>query len=346
MTHRFHTAAAAAAALALTLTSDASAQERDPAAAQALFDQGQALVNAGKPAEACPKLAESYRLDPGIGTQFHLAACHELEGRIASAWAEFLEVASVASASRQDARAKAATRRASLHEPRLPRLKIIVSAATRAPGLEITRDGSVVGEAQWEVALPVDPGSHQIEATAPGRRAFAGAVTAAEGATSTFEVPVLQVADAAQAAAAPASDASSPGSASSATAGETTAAAPSTPPTNDSTGPSGLVLGLGIGGLVAIGAGGVLGVIAMGKNGDSEDHCDPDAPNRCNQEGVDLREDAFLFGNLSTVGFAVGGGPQAAAIVLWIVDDGAVAEAGHAIAFDVGPGGATLRGAF
>ena len=95
MTHRFHTAAAAAAALALTLTSDASAQERDPAAAQALFDQGQALVNAGKPEEACPKLAESYRLDPGIGTQFHLAACHELEGRIASAWAEFLEVASV-----------------------------------------------------------------------------------------------------------------------------------------------------------------------------------------------------------------------------------------------------------
>ena len=63
------------------------AQERDPAAAQALFDQGRDLMRQNKHAEACPKLAESNRLDPAIGTLFHLADCYEQSGRVASAWA-------------------------------------------------------------------------------------------------------------------------------------------------------------------------------------------------------------------------------------------------------------------
>src|SRR5678816_498104 len=74
------------------------AQERDPAGAQALFDQARELTRQGRFAEACPKLQESNRLDPGIGTQFHLADCYEQSGRIASAWAAFLEVASQARA--------------------------------------------------------------------------------------------------------------------------------------------------------------------------------------------------------------------------------------------------------
>src|SRR5262245_34306285 len=84
------------------------AQQRDPAAAQALFDEALKLMKKGRHAEACPKLTESQRLDPGVGTQFHLADCFENVGRVASAWALFLEVESVAKASSQPDREKVA----------------------------------------------------------------------------------------------------------------------------------------------------------------------------------------------------------------------------------------------
>src|SRR5689334_22228130 len=59
------------------------------AAAQVLFDEGMRLMSRGDAREACPKLAEAQRLDPGMATQFRLAECYEKTGRRASAWALF-----------------------------------------------------------------------------------------------------------------------------------------------------------------------------------------------------------------------------------------------------------------
>ena len=47
------------------------------AASQTLFDEGRQLMARGQYEEACPKLAESQRLDPGIGTQYNFADCLE-----------------------------------------------------------------------------------------------------------------------------------------------------------------------------------------------------------------------------------------------------------------------------
>lgn len=143
----------------------------DTAAAQALFDAAKQLMAQGKYADACPKLEESQRLDPGIGTQFNLAACYEQLGRTASAWSMFLEVAGASKAAGQLEREKVARQRALALEPKLIRLTITAPADAPAD-LQVKRDGVAVGRAQWGTPVPVDPGKHTIEATAAGRRPF------------------------------------------------------------------------------------------------------------------------------------------------------------------------------
>jgi len=67
-------------------------QRQRAAAAEALFQEGRALLMAGKAEQACPKLEDSQRLDPATGTLMALALCHEQEGKLASAWAAFADV--------------------------------------------------------------------------------------------------------------------------------------------------------------------------------------------------------------------------------------------------------------
>src|SRR5262249_55537702 len=67
-----------ALALAITATSStALSQTRDPAAAEALFRQGRQAMEAKDFATACPKFAESQRLDPAVGTLMNWATCEE-----------------------------------------------------------------------------------------------------------------------------------------------------------------------------------------------------------------------------------------------------------------------------
>src|SRR5687767_5825288 len=93
-----------------------AASAENAAAAESLFNEGKKLSTQGKWQEACLKFEESQRVDPGIGTLFQLANCHEKVGRTATAWAEFREVAASAKASGQGAREKVARERAAALE--------------------------------------------------------------------------------------------------------------------------------------------------------------------------------------------------------------------------------------
>ena len=302
----------------------AHAVERDAATAQALFDQGRALMAEKKYSEACPKLAESQRLDPGMGTLYHLADCYEGSGKVASAWAAFLEVASLAAAAGQTDRVNAAETRAKRLEARLPRLTIVVPDASRLPDLRVVRDDVDVGSVQWGTPLPVDPGAHKVVASAPGHRSFTDSVVLKEGGSATLPIPVLEAApeEPAPAAAQPAAPPPTTGSPSS----PVTDRSAEPPQADSSGGPGALVIGLGALGVVGIGAGTVLGFMTKSKFDESKQHCNPGNENLCNAQGVELRDNAFTLGNLSTVGFIVGGVALAGAAVLWIVDSGSSNE--------------------
>ena len=170
-------AVVAAAGAALATSAPRTSLASDPAAAQALFDQGRKLMAQERWADACPKLEESQRLDPAGGTLLHLALCREHEGRIATAWALYEDALAQAKHDARKDRAKVAQERIDFLGPRLPRMRVRVAVANRrAEGFTLSRDELVVGEAQWGEALPVDPGTHVLTAKATGRKPWTARV--------------------------------------------------------------------------------------------------------------------------------------------------------------------------
>jgi hypothetical protein len=155
-----------AALAAFTLVSGQALAQRDATTGEALFRAGRAAVDKGDFSTACPKFEESNRLDPALGTVFNLADCDEHIGKIASAWQLFKEVAQRLPTG--DDRIAIANARASALEPRLPKLVLHVKT-TLPPGATVLRDGVELGNASFDLPIPIDPGDHVIVVKAPGR---------------------------------------------------------------------------------------------------------------------------------------------------------------------------------
>jgi hypothetical protein len=273
-------------------TSTASAQTTDAATAQVLFDDAKRLMLAGKFGEACPKFLASNRLDPKVGTLLNLADCYEKNGQTASAWARFLESTTMAERAGQGERQAFARDRAAALAGKLSKLTIKMSVEARAiPGIQVRRDSLVLDPAVLDIAAPVDPGPHFVEASAPGRKAWAAKVdVGANAAQESVEVPPLAVDEDGQSA--------------KAASGER--ASGSTQRT--------LALVAGGVGVVGIGIGSVLGVLAMSKWSDAKAGCDDTG---CASTNVSDGESARTLANISTVGFILGALGLAGGAYLW-----------------------------
>ncbi|HEY2409183.1 MAG TPA: hypothetical protein VGI10_24430 [Polyangiaceae bacterium] len=189
-----------------------AAQSNDAAMAESLFRDAKRLSGEHKFAEACPKFAESYKLDPGLGTLLNLAMCHESEGKLATAWAEFSEASARAKREGDNDRAQLADEHVRALEPKLAHISINVAPGTAAPGMVVKFDSREMSTAALGLQIPLDPGKHQLEVSAPGRQSYAQTIDApAPGSTVAITVPVLQPTTGAPTpAAAPASAASAP----------------------------------------------------------------------------------------------------------------------------------------
>ena len=162
----------------LLASTSARGEVRDPAAAEVLFRVGRSLIAAGDYAAACPKFAESLRLDRAPGTLLNLADCEEHLGRLATAWAHFRDLSNEVPSG--DERQAIAAARSSSLERRLPYLTIRWWDGLSA-GMRVTRDGLVMGRASFDVALPVDPGTHTVVVSDGDRELYRAELDVEEG---------------------------------------------------------------------------------------------------------------------------------------------------------------------
>ena len=147
----------------------------------------------GAGSDPCAGPSQRYGVAPSGASLLALASCHEQRGKTASAWAEYLEAATLAHREkRPDVETSAKDHAASL-ERRLSTLAVRVAQGAILPGLEVRRDGITLGHATWGTPAPVDPGEHHVEATAPGHLPWRRTIVVRPGAgAQSVEVGPLE----------------------------------------------------------------------------------------------------------------------------------------------------------
>jgi len=275
----------------------------DKAAAETLFKEGRALIKNKDYEGAVAKFSESMRLDPQPGTQVNLALAYERLGKHASAWINYIEVATKAERAGQTKRAAVARKRADALEPKLPRLTIDIT--NEVPGLVITRGPTEIGSAQWGVAVPVDPGPLVITARADGYVTWTKELTI----TDAPETTQLEIPDLDEEPEAPPPDPEPP-------------VVPMAEPRlvavpNEDPGAQQRIAGYVVGGfgVASLAVGAIMGGLAIERKSASLDFC-PTDDNRCFDEGVSIRRDALTFAHVSTATLIVGGALVAVGLVV------------------------------
>ncbi|MGK3967317.1 hypothetical protein WMF38_24480 [Sorangium sp. So ce118] len=317
------------ASAALLAPASAAAQGAgDPTLAQTLFEEGRRLMEAKSYAEACPKLAESQRLRPGTGTLLNLALCNEALGRTATAWGQFKEALFASKKEGNAAREAFAQEHIGALEPRLSKIQL---NAESTPGLLIRIDAYDIPAAALGTPIPIDPGSHQVEATASGYTVWSTTVQVGENADlKTIAIPKLQ-----------------PAPAAAATAGPQGPAAGSGVGNGGSAGGGGLrTAGFVIGGAGAavLGVGAVFGILAAGQASDAEDDPTLCPGKQCSPRGREEIDAAETKALVSTIGIGVGVAALGAGAILVLTSGPSTTEGAPAAGVRRGsPGGVQAR---
>ncbi len=260
----------------------------EAATATELFNAGRDLMREGRFAEACPKLAESARIDAKVGTLGKLAECDEKTGHLADAYAHWQQALNLARVAHDDREPRVREELARL-ETVVPRVRL--TSAGHEPDLSVRLDSLEVSAAALDVPFAIDPGTHTVTVTAKGKKPWSSTFTAkADGKTSTVAIPALEVAP------------------------------EEAPPKENATGGPLRTAAIvsGAAGIVALGIGTAFGFSAKSKRDDSN------APggcrgNDCPPAAAALRDEARAAGDAATIAFVAGGVLVATGVTLWLV---------------------------
>ena len=169
----------------------AHAQSKSPSA-DALFAEGQRLIDAHKIDEACEKFLASLQLDPALGTRLNLADCRERQDRFVEAYQLYSEVVDEAMRGGKQSQLAFARQRLDSLALRLVRVTLKV-ADPQLAGLIVKVGGKPRAPAEWARTIAIEPGAIAVSATAPDHDAFEVSRDAQAGDQITIEIPPLAV---------------------------------------------------------------------------------------------------------------------------------------------------------
>jgi tetratricopeptide (TPR) repeat protein len=286
--------------------------QTNEAVAESLFRDGKRLFQADDFEHACPKLAQSYQIDPAGGTVLLLAICYEKQGRFASSWARYNDALASARRDQRDDRERRAREGLASVEPKLSYLVLKLDPATQAiAGVKLAIDGAdlpIIADAK----LPIDPGPHTLAVHAPNYETWQSDITiTGPSTTQNVAVPPLQ----AKPAAPPVSAAPAP------------ASAPVNSPLLDANPPSReraenknmrlVAYVMGGAGLAAVAVGSYFGVRAITLKNDANAICSAKQCLPSQAAAVPKSEDAVSSAHLADAFIGIGSAVTISAAVLW-----------------------------
>ncbi len=168
----------------------ARADEFNPAKADALFDAGKKLEQAGDKAGACAKYDEALKFNAeAVGTIMNVGRCNQEAGLWASAAKKFRRALDLATEHNLAEYRAAASQQLTDIEPRVPHISLAFGVAPLPDTKVVVADDVIPLDAVGDIA--VDPGEVVIAISAPHRVPFEKRVRVVERQHLALAVPPL-----------------------------------------------------------------------------------------------------------------------------------------------------------
>jgi hypothetical protein len=162
----------------------------DLQAARELFLLAEKEEDAGRWSDALEKLRRVAHVRQTAGVRYHIALCEENLGQVASALADYTAARTQAYAENAQDVMRLVGKQLAAVSLRAPRVTIHVAPALS--DFQVMLDGVPLARDRVGVPVPVDPGEHRIEATAPKYTPARAALTVREQEAVVLDLELLR----------------------------------------------------------------------------------------------------------------------------------------------------------